>query len=344
MKENITHLYKGLDTDSLPLNQQKNTYRFCLNGVTESQEGDLNVLSNEEKYLPHVKLTSGYVPIGSVYIGSGETVIFSVNSANSEIGVINANGYKAHVNAQLGFDSDYKIDATYRLRRGNEQVIYFTDNKNKPRIFNLTKPDEYKTNGVFDVNKFNLFKTINSIPNIKSIEVNKGGVLKSGSYNFSVQYLDDDLNPTEWVSNTDTVIIYNDDNKSNDYHSVRGSSNEINYYQNFGITDKAIKIELSNLDRSYPFYRIAVVESTSGGGLITNVLYSNYISTANNTYIHSGNNNTSKGVVEELQMFNNIIEKAKNIEQIENRLLFSNTKGKDLSYNTLQKSASKITF
>ena len=48
MKKNITKPSKGLHTDNSPQDQPKDTYRFALNAVNETELGDLFFNSNEE--------------------------------------------------------------------------------------------------------------------------------------------------------------------------------------------------------------------------------------------------------------------------------------------------------
>ena len=50
MENNINRPSKGLNTDSSPQEQAKDTYRFALNAIMESEEGDLdNLLVNEDE-------------------------------------------------------------------------------------------------------------------------------------------------------------------------------------------------------------------------------------------------------------------------------------------------------
>src|SRR5690606_22992470 len=124
------------------------------------------------------------------------------------------------VNADLGFKITKQIDAVYRLRRGCERVIYFTTPV--PMIFNFDKTGDYKDDdGNWDPDKFKLFKTYDSIPKFEKIEIEESGSLKPGSYNASIQYLDDDLNPTEWITTSEPIYIYNDSITKN-YLEIRG--------------------------------------------------------------------------------------------------------------------------
>lgn len=357
MQDNTSNrFYKGLNIDISPLDYNEGQYKYALNAVTKTSEGYNSFLSNEGSNKLVFKLTPGFTPIGKEYIGNNKTVIFSVNAETqeSEIGIFNSDGegnYEVFVNDRetpigknrLNFNLTHQIEATFRLRRGCERVVYFTDNLNKPRYFNFDKVDNFKDSfGHFISSKFNLQKVIDLIPQYNTIEVlNSQGNLKPGSYNFAIQYLDESLNPTEILSNSNVIKIYND-SLNEEFLKINGSISSEADYIKFRPTNKAIRITLKSLDITYPFYRIVIIESNNGSGLINNVFYSEQIPTSNNTFVYTGNNYVSKGTIEEVLATTDFIEKAVNIEQIENRLLLANTQGKDINYCNLQKYASKI--
>tara|TARA_R110000744_G_scaffold113147_5_gene212033 strand:- start:2585 stop:7384 length:4800 start_codon:yes stop_codon:yes gene_type:complete len=347
----VTRPSLGLNQDVSFIDQPKNSTRFVLNGVNESNQGDLGFISNEESNEECASLPQDYIQIGKEYIGNGQTSLFLVkkDETASEIGILDSNcNYTTHVNDELqvdklGFRISKQIDVTYRLRRGCERTVYFVDDYNKPRLYNYDKPRDFKNNsGDWAIDKFNLFKTYNKIPVFSEFTILETGQIPPGSYNFSVQYLDEDLNPTEWITTSDTIIIYNDGLTSKSFDQIRGSTNRVSNYQDFGVTNKAIKIDFDNLDLNYPFYRVAVIEANNGSGEVSRVVHSKEISTSNSKFVYSGSNAFTLGTVEEIQTFNNVIESARHIEQIENRLVLGDTKGKDISWCKLQKYASRI--
>ena len=71
----VQQLVKGLNTDYSSINQPKGTYKYALNAILESNEGDMFQLSNEEANTLVASLKDGYKIIGTVYIGDDETVI-----------------------------------------------------------------------------------------------------------------------------------------------------------------------------------------------------------------------------------------------------------------------------
>jgi hypothetical protein len=350
---NISELNTGLHTDTSPQNQPKGTYRFGLNTVNETNKGDEFFRSNEESNEKCYSLTPGFIPIGKCYIGNNEIVLFSVlkNNTTSEIGILKNNcNYEVHVNDEfsaledkLGFTIENQIQATYRLRRGCERTVYFTDDNKKPRYYNFDKPQDFKNDdGKWVSKKFNLFKEYEKLPVFEKIKILNGeGNIKPGSINISIQYVDEGLNPTEWITTSHVINIYND-SLNNSFNTTNGSINSQSDYLNFGNTNKAIEILLSNIDTSFSFYKLAFIESTNGSGQINNVKFTEIIPTSNNRFIYTGENATTQGTEEEILFSNDTIYKANSIEQIENRLLLGNTQGKQIDYCKLQKYASKI--
>lgn len=352
-KDNINRPAKGLHLDNSYIDTPKDTYRFALNSTTETELGDFAFIGNEESNSPCANFPIGFTPIGKEYIGDGRTVIFLVNSNEtvSEIGIYDDTcKYETHVNDstseikdKLNFKISKQINATYRLRRGCERTIYWVDDYNKPRYYNFDKPQNFKnTDGTWSSNKFNLQKTYSKIPAFQKIEVlDSGGNLEAGSYNIAIQYVDESLNPTEWITTSGTIKIYND-LQSKTYREINGSINSDSDYINFPKTSKAIKVQFSNLDSDFLYYRLAIIESNNGSGNINRVFFTETIPTSKTFFIYTGNNATTIGTQEEVLQAADIIEKAGSIEQIENRLLLANTQGKQVNFCKLQKYASRI--
>lgn len=349
----------GINTDTSLVNQPRGATRFVMTGVDETREGDLDTISTEESNeicytIPRYAVgrnSSPYIPLGKVYIGEDNFLLFFGHpSGNSLICELDKECNlttlvdDSQQNEKLGFSITQQIDATFRLRRGCERTVYWVDPK--PRTMVIDKPEDYKdASGFWSIAKFNLFKTYKSIPHFKSIEVlDNGGSLAPGSYNFSIRYLDQDFNPTEFVNSSETIMIYNSPLTS-DFKDIRGATKQINTsYLQFSNSNKSIKIVIdpATLDLNYPFYQIAITEANAGGGLISATKITQEISTRNSTFYYTGTNYESEISQNEVTIFNNIIEKAQSVEQIENRLVLGDIEGKQINYCRLQKYASKI--
>ena len=340
-KNEPKQLSKGLVTDSHYMDQPKGTTSFVLNGIHQTREGSKGRIVSEEGNELRYTITAGYIPLGKVYVGDGNTVLFSVKEDEtlSEIGMLNDhNVYTVLVNHDLGFRLDRPIKALYRLRRGCERVLYWVDPK--LRTFNIDKPENHKTDDDWDNDKFRLYKTFSKVPTFDSVEVLETGTLLPGSYNAVIQYVDTDLNPTEWITGAQRINIWND-RLDKEYPVISGSSAEETPYRNYGRTSKSIRYTFGNLDTDYAYYRLAFVCANSGTGQVSQVLVTDLIPIGIDNYTFTGTG-TSETVIEEIQAFSDIIESAETLEQIENMLIIGGTKGKDIDYCALQKYASKI--
>lgn len=374
MEDNITQIRSGLHQDNSFIEQPREALRFALNAISETNEGDQTFIANEESNELCFQLPDTYIPLGQVYVSNNETVIFSVKDDEtlSEIGIVDADcNYTTLVNADLGFTLNNQIDATFRLRRGCERTVYWVDPK--IRFFNIDRPELFKTPDSTEaeindptanwvINNFFLLKRYSSIPQFEDIGIEETGQLLPGSYNFAIQYLDSNLNPTEWITTTEVIPIYNDLlrngtttvittggsfvapilRSSIEAFRVSGSSNIKNDYKDYPPTGKSIILRLSDLDTNFSFYRIAIMEATNGTGQISSVKFSAPISIDTPVFSYDGSNFESEGTIEEIQQFRTSLNEAKNIEQIENRLILGNVKSTNVNFCNLQKFASKI--
>ena len=341
----------GIHTDNSLVNQPQGTTRYVFAGVNESQEGDLNKISNEEANSPCYPVPDKCTPIGKVYIGEeNQMLFFAKEGGHSLIAILDKECALTVIvddenqEEKLGFSVAHQIDATFRLRRGCERTVYWVDPK--PRSIVIDKLEDYinQDTGEWEISNFALVKGYKSIPAVESIvTVEGGGKLPPGSYNFAIRYLDSDFNPTEFITSTETISIYNSI-LSAGYKSIRGSTLEQNAYLDYENTNKAIRItfNIDSLDKTYPFYQLAIIESNSGTGLITDTKLTAEISTEQPVFNYTGSNYQSSITLEEVTAFSTDIGTAESIEQIENTLILGSITGKQVDFCKLQKYASLI--
>lgn len=361
MDNNVNRPHKGMMQDINPVDQPKESYRYALNAVNETSEGNRTMLSNEKGNEECYDLSPGYYRIGKVYTKDNEIVIFSTDGTNSEIGIVRNCEYTMYVNSGcLNFSLEYQIDATYRLRRGCETVVYFTDGLNSVRQINFAKLEDYYSDAYiaylespiplppftgekWNCTKFNLIQDF-KVPCFSEAEIINGGSLEAGSYNFSIQLLNEDGNPTNWIVTSRPVNIYHDDVNSG-YENINGSS-MLEYDGAGGVpnnTTKAIQLNLSNLDPNFTYYRIAVIRASQFTGIVNKTIVSPNIPIDQTTFIFDGGiNGYTEISPEEIKVGKIDIEVARHIEQLENRLLLANTKGKQVNFCEFQQYASKI--
>ena len=361
--ESINEFNTGIYTDCNPIDQPKGTHRFALNAVEETNDGNQRKLSNELSNIDLTLLPIGYFPIGSEYIGDNISALILVNpiTDKSQIGILNKDDkYITYVEtAVLGIKITHQCEIKYRLRRGNQRVIYWVDGLNQARTFNFDKPQNYYNNRYrdyiqsggnaltyigerWDKNSFDLIKSYNSIPFFSNVQIIETGNIFPGSYNFAIQYVDADLNPTEWITTSNTVNIYND-NANTPYQKIRGSRNTDNNAQSFPRASKSIKLTITNLDSAFPYYRVAIIRAAGNTGQPDKVLASDLYATSNSNFLYTGNDGDLKETaIEDILIDKETIYAPRHIEQIENRLLLMYTQGKDLDLCQFQAYASKI--
>ncbi len=325
-----TRLYR----DSHPLEQPQGTYTYALNAVNETQRGDKNFISTERGFSDCLSLSLD--PIGYVNMGNDEVLLFLTNDTQSEIGVLKKCTYtKIYDNACLNFNRKYPVQATYRLRRGCDRTVYFTDGQNPVRVINVDQPPT-------SCDDLNLVRGF-TIPCISKEVRNFGGSLKLGSYEFAIRYTDASLNPTAWFYTSRSVHIY-DEPTTAPYIQIDGGFNAETDPVN-GVTSvaKSISLSLSGLDSTFSYYQIGIISRTSGTGDVSEVLVSTPQPIQKTTFVFNGSTDgyTSEAL-ESVQIKPISVETAAHIEQLENRLILANIKGKVVDYADLQRAASLI--
>ncbi len=108
-------------------------------------------------------------------------------------------------------------------------------------------------------------------------------------------------------------------------------------------TDKAIKVSVGNLDTSYPFYRIVIIQCNNMTGIANKAYLSEILSINQSDYIYYGNDESLTSIpLESVSVDKQDIETVEFIEQLENRLILGKYKTKNINFVEFQTSASKI--
>ena len=215
---------------------------------------------------------------------------------------------------------------TFRLRKGNQRIVYFTDGINPPRYINIDNIDSFQTMpGPYplDPDKVKLIKTISVYPIFSSIKVLNNGQLLAGSYNIGISFLDGDLNSTKVISVSNVINIYHD-KYSKDFKDINGSTNLQSSFTQYSNTSKSIKVTMGRLDDNFNYYRLYLIEASNGNGIINNVYYTEPIPIKTTTFELTGLNTPFKTTIEQINEEPTIIATAKHIEQLENRLILAN--------------------
>lgn len=205
----------GMYTDCSPIDQPKGTYRYALNAVDETEKGEQNRISSEGSCFATFGDYSPFFPVGHKYIADDTIFIIYADPATqrNHIGIIDKDGVFIPMIRTSVLNITTQCNIVFRLRRGNDRVFYWTDGVNKVRSLNLDQPQDYYNNTYkaylksggdpnnyfgekWDANSFDLIKSYKTIPTFESAKVDLGGNILPGSYNFAIQLVDEDLNPT----------------------------------------------------------------------------------------------------------------------------------------------------
>lgn len=376
----ITSLSKGMNTDVSPETQPEGTYRWALNAIAESEQGNIGFLTNEEGNYTCGSLDPDWTIIGHVYIGKDEAIIFQAPKDNS----VTASNYGwgrisriksdcSIVNvitaACLNFKVTHQIQATYRIRKGCEISIYFTDNFNKVGYINIDALEDYLAEGqeqyiaqnpntymndaydglgnpIWDCDKLRLFPDF-TMPCIEFVRIDNGGSLISGVYQFAIQYLDQDLNESRWTTITQPIPIYKDDLTNSrsikgDHPSQVNPDGTVDFVQ----TSKAIILNFTNLDTSYSYIRVAVIPSTQGIGAAAGAYIVDTISFSSEsieyTFDSYDQNQVTQASLDQITIPRQSFEKAKTITQLDNRLILGNVEEALLDHTEITKAALDI--
>lgn len=337
----------GLNKDRLF--QDGNDITFALNGIRDNHEGGRIEYQSEPGNEVSASLPAGYIIAGSIYGQNEEVYIFSTNGTLSEIGLFKQDGYTTLANLDLGFSLEHPITGEYRVRNGCERTIYWCDGFNSDYWFNIDKPNDFKTAGSFDSNKFKHVPVILPI-DIDLVSVNdSGGILPLGSYYFQPEIMDSNGNVIYSGEISPQTIIY-DESSSNNYYKIDGGLNIEQYDSAIGgvpVTNKSITLKFSNLNTSFAYLRVNVFRSINGTQVLDGHTVASLIPITGTSveWTYQGYN-TSAGdfpIDVSQKLIDNIsYESAYVSEQVQGRYVRANLKQSNKDYSTYQSFASTI--
>ena len=362
---------KGLATDMVASNQPSGTYRFALNAIADVEDGSQGSLATEEgnfkclaiENAPFPDYNNSWSVIGHVYTNDDVAIVFLTNADNTLSKIVEYNSSTCTTNdlvtsSCMGFSLDYPVQAVYRIRNGCERNIYFTDNLNPPRQLNIDRLDNYVLPGeVYDPNNTNnnvdiwdcgqmrLFPLV-QVPCIEYVMTDDtGGVgMIPGSYQIVIRYLDEDLNPTNFFDVSNPIPIYSDDNQSSaaQWNDIAGD------LTGGERSTKSVRYRFSNLDPSFTYVQVCCIATTTGTGINDGIAFLlETLPIENNIFIDYRFRGIDPSYAKEISLDEVLIpkigyEKAKTIEQIDNRLILGNVTSSFVDHAAFQKAACNI--
>jgi hypothetical protein len=358
MEQTINSFHVGLNLDAKEKFLQQGEYRYAQNTIHESQEGDYVSLPNEQGNEICASLPSGQKIIGNVLLDKEEQVIFSTDNFTSMIGIYNPSQctYTNLITSTcLNFKTSQPIHGLFRIRKGCERVIYFTDRTNPYRTINLDDLNSYtdvdpataNAQDLWTCNTFNLSPDY-EVPNIELDQVlNTGGQIKVGTVQFAIQYLDEDLNPSNWFYVTNPVPIV-DESYNSPYGLIDGGTPVIDEPEDTSVatTSKSIQLTISNLDINQKYYRLAALHSTSTINKVSEtwILQPQEISNTTQSYVYRGPdlNSDFRGALSDITIDNKNIDIVQTHAQADQALWLGGLRSKQYNFAEFQRAASTI--
>lgn len=325
--DQINSFEGGLNTDSAPERQEKNTYRYLLNGVDTSDKGELLKVTSEKgtTVFSGLLIEEGWKVIGDTQINN-DLVFLLVKGTKGQpgydciVGTVDYNGvFTAVVNDPLlGFNLDWPIQATARITFNNHRIVYFVDHNNPDRIVDLDSTEP------FNISEASL-NSNTSLPIVNFIKMNDGnaGQLYTGVYQFVARYLNDDLSSSTFGLHSNPIPVI-DDLKAVGRDGYDGAAPDTL------VNNKTIQLQLTNLDPNKSIIEILAIRYV-GLGLTAEVkrfYRGNYSGTTLDVEF-TGLEETTDIALEEVIVEPVSYISSKTITQKDNRLIRANLKARE---------------
>lgn len=345
MADNIIQPTIGLNLDSTQSQVSPGQLTYALNAMVEGFDGQSVTYQNEQANELCVTFPTGYKVVGTKNVTSLDTIYYFLTNpvtGNSMIGFSTLNSCLFNVliddttggSDLLNFNIVHPIKKVEVKTTNCSTQLYWTDRFNPRRYIDLTKLP-WKENivggifvpvvGVIDINKM-LVQPNYSVPSLKCAEVNVGGDLIEGDYQFAIQYSDALGNGyTSYYSVTNETRIFLD-------HKISPNFNET--------TSKCITVDIDKLDISglYDYYNIAVIKTINA---ITTVelVTTQYITgrTAQITYTGGEQSKTNIPLtIADIMQQHDYYDIAGDLTQVDNVLVWADLiKEDDISYQKI---------
>ena len=265
----------------------------------------------------------------------------------------------------LGFDEAYPITGTFRIDSKEDVIVYWTDDLNPPRAFNIsrqlralddvTSPSRDRVDWLYaidpsDTHKkhislLNLFPASGTIPTIfqkfsstNYKPIGQGGGLLTGVYYLAVAYVDEDFVSTNYLAVSNPVAIVPEFEHTRPTTKRDGAPPGTQ-------TSKSITWHVIDLNTDYKYIKCAIIrkkeDSVEVFKLTDKVITGSIKSSTNRLHItFAGTEGFEPLKVEDVMIDTVAYDAAKTITQMDNVLYMGNLKGSpDLGY---QKYANNI--
>ena len=331
----INRFMEGMNQDFNPINQPPNSFRYALNFVPMSKDGNITSITNENgTVLMNVTFPTGFKVIGYSVLYNEIIVILVDSTGHSQVGIISQTGSTtAYIaiapqpivktdpiptnNIELGFNINYPVDCVSRKLINGHRILYYTDNNRPFGIIDLDNPPV-----VGDVsNQISLIRNqLVPIIDLKSIVEDVASSIKPGVTSFITRYVTENGGYTDFgiPSNPISIVPSKVSDGVNNYH---GAFNED------GTISKNIVLTISNLDLQYKSLEIIAIYYQGNQSTFNAVIAGTVPITSSSidfTYTGPLTENAINLTLSELRKIPVTYNKAKCIEQKDNILFLSN--------------------
>ncbi len=261
---NTNSFIKGMNKDITQSMEPAESWWHARNAANNSTDGDLGTIGNEPS-----NLQCGAIPytiIGAIHRYGDEWVVFSTDNVSSEIGRFDDSEckYTTLVNDScLAFNKKYIISGASKENFDCTWSVYWDDGNNPSRHLNIDDIPWIQeiTSVPFDpilntgdpciVYEDVLPLTLNcekirmaplvDTPCVELTKATDGGMLQNGTYQAFVAYTENEQKVTDYI----------------------GISNMQTLWSHKG-TDSSLNITLSNLDKDYEYFELAILVRNQG--------------------------------------------------------------------------------
>jgi len=369
---------KGLFKDSGHIDQMKGSWRHALDMFMNDKEGTLSneggtIAKGQTHIDKYFSVASGQYNkvLGAVEVPDDKVVLFmceidpTKTSAGIDhiaiwdgtTGVYELLYWPTATNNKLNFRTSHPIEGTFKVDSKGDLVVYWTDDLNPPRAFNVNRqirevPNVFIRNKLYNINPatshkrhgdlLNLFPNSGPVPRIELDDVLsgryqksiiEGGGLRTAVYYLAVAYIDADLVATNYLSVSNPVSIVEEYDHTRPTTKKDGAKDGTQ-------TSKAIKWKLSNLNTDYERLRPTVIRKMGDEIKAIKLKDIEFISKSGLEVVYSGVEGAASGDLDKVIIDTVGYDTAKTISQLDGVLYVGNTTGtKDVGY---QKYANNI--
>lgn len=342
--EGTNSFEKGLHRSNSPQMQPEGSYVDAYNWI----RNDSGRLTNEEleSITKTLEDAASYTYLGSCPVQDSFIIFFQQlgNDGNkySEIGLFQNGSYTRVFNDfftnpsyRLNFTKD--IDSVARINNKGEIVVYFVEEGQFPRRFNITEfqnTGEYSSTSYNTLNDWNLQLNLKLPHAVLDIENNGGSVL-SGTYSVVFRYRTDINNKSTFGIPSRMIYITDDIGQTTSTDGCPPGTQ----------TTKSIKITPTNIDSNYPYIEPVIITYVGTTNVLTIKSLGLYPNDGTAIYFRDESQYKDSVALEEITENPVYYDSAKCIEQKDNILVLSNLTGKKYDRD-FQKVASdiKVTF